>query len=392
MEDSSGQSLVSVTVQELSRKRTLAETHLSDDKADSSIIQSKDSSSASNVVAQEMTDSKKRKMVRLTVSQEASVVKHIDKHSHYYRVDSCPTIARLYRKLKLRQRQRALGLKVFDIDEYIKEPVECYTTYSGSDDPVPVMKELSTPEPAPTVDYHTNDDVTLKKVAADIVSRLSLPLMPVLLAKGMYCRHKTLTTVTTFTSPYTSRVLKPIIFKSYEFVPVKVKLLTEIITKRHSSLSDDTISSYSPHPITFCYFREHHLSSVNTFVSYFFWPVNLKEYLQYPDFTVIIQYGKLVIGCGFMTPDVKVSEAYIPFLLVHPDFRGCGLGKIMLYHLIQSCQGKDVTLHVSIDNPAMLLYQQFGFKAEEFCINFYDKYYPPAYPLSKNAFLMRLRK
>jgi ribosomal protein S18 acetylase RimI-like enzyme len=36
----------------------------------------------------------------------------------------------------------------------------------------------------------------------------------------------------------------------------------------------------------------------------------------------------------------------------------------MLYHLVQSCQGKDVTLHVSVDNPAMLLYQSFGFKAE----------------------------
>ena len=93
-----------------------------------------------------------------------------------------------------------------------------------------------------------------------------------------------------------------------------------------------------------------------------------------------------------MTPDVSVSEAYIPFLLVHPDFQSSSIGQIMLYHLIQSCQGKDVILHVSVNNPAMLLYQKFGFKTEQFCIDFYDKYYPPKYHLSKHAFLMRLKR
>jgi ribosomal protein S18 acetylase RimI-like enzyme len=51
-----------------------------------------------------------------------------------------------------------------------------------------------------------------------------------------------------------------------------------------------------------------------------------------------------------------------------------------------------VTLHVSATNPAMLLYQGFGFKAEEFIINFYDKYLPPESRMCKHAFLMRLRK
>jgi len=93
-----------------------------------------------------------------------------------------------------------------------------------------------------------------------------------------------------------------------------------------------------------------------------------------------------------MTPDIKVNEAYISFLLVHPDFRNAGIGKIMLYHLVQTCMGKDVTLHVSVDNPAMLLYQKFGFKAERYCLDFYEKYYPPGHHLSKHAYLMRLRR
>ena len=44
---------------------------------------------------------------------------------------------------------------------------------------------------------------------------------------------------------------------------------------------------------------------------------------------------KLVIGCGFLTPDAKDSEAYVSFLVVHPDWRGVGIGRFMLYHLIQ---------------------------------------------------------
>ena len=43
-----------------------------------------------------------------------------------------------------------------------------------------------------------------------------------------------------------------------------------------------------------------------------------------------------------------------------------GIGTYMIYHLIQTCLGKDVTLHVSVTNPAMLMFQKFGFKPEEF--------------------------
>ena len=101
-------------------------------------------------------------------------------------------------------------------------------------------------------------------------------------------------------------------------------------------------------------------------------------------------YGKLIVGCGFLTPDVRVGEAYISFLVVHPHFSRVGVGKMMLYHLIQSCRGKDITLHVSIDNPAMLMYQGFGFKAERYCLDFYDRYYPPSHPHSRHAYFMRL--
>lgn len=58
----------------------------------------------------------------------------------------------------------------------------------------------------------------------------------------------------------------------------------------------------------------------------------------------------------------------------------------------QTCMGKDVTLHVSASNPAMLLYQKFGFKSEEYILDFYDKYYPLDSKECKHAFFLRLRR
>ena len=38
------------------------------------------------------------------------------------------------------------------------------------------------------------------------------------------------------------------------------------------------------------------------------------------------------------------------------------------------------------------MYQKFGFKAEEFNMNFYEKYLPADSLECKNAFLLRLRR
>jgi len=58
----------------------------------------------------------------------------------------------------------------------------------------------------------------------------------------------------------------------------------------------------------------------------------------------------------------------------------------------QTCMGKDVTLHVSASNPAMLLYQKFGFKAEELVLDFYDKYLPAESTECRHAYFLRLRR
>ncbi|KAM4594181.1 cysteine-rich protein 2-binding protein [Fundulus diaphanus] len=192
-------------------------------------------------------------------------------------------------------------------------------------------------------------------------------------------------------SPYTARILKPFIRRDFESRPLKLRLLAEIRAYPHRKDPDWTPEPDAP--IDYCYVRPNHIPSANAMCHDSFWPgVDLSECLQYPDFSVVVLYKKVVVGFGFMVPDVKYNEAYISFLLVHPEWRRAGIGTFMIYHLIQTCMGKDVTLHVSASNPAMLLYQKFGFKAEEYILDFYDKYYPVDSSECRHAFFLRLRR
>ncbi|XP_061737117.1 cysteine-rich protein 2-binding protein isoform X1 [Nerophis ophidion] len=188
-------------------------------------------------------------------------------------------------------------------------------------------------------------------------------------------------------SPYTSRLLKPYIRRDYESRPLKMRLLAEIRARRKDSPPE------ADAPIDYCYVRPDHIPAVNAMCHTHFWPgADLSECLQYPDFSVVVLYKKVVVGFGFMVPDVKYNQAYISFLLVHPEWRRAGIGTFIIYHLIQTCMGKDVTLHVSASNAAMLLYQKFGFKAEEYILDFYDKYYPLDSAECRHAFFLRLRR
>ncbi|XP_061684922.1 cysteine-rich protein 2-binding protein [Syngnathoides biaculeatus] len=192
-------------------------------------------------------------------------------------------------------------------------------------------------------------------------------------------------------SPYTSRLLKPYIRRDYESRPLRMRLLAEI--RAHPHRREPGWTPEADAPLDYCYVRPNHIPSVNAMCQHSFWPgVDLSECLQYPDFSVVVLYKKVVVGFGFMVPDVKYNEAYVSFLLVHPEWRRAGIGTFMIYHLIQTCMGKDVTLHVSASNPAMLLYQKFGFQAEEYILDFYDKYYTLDSAECRHAFFLRLRR
>lgn len=137
----------------------------------------------------------------------------------------------------------------------------------------------------------------------------------------------------------------------------------------------------------------------------------MTDCLSYPDYSIIALYKKLVIGCAFLVPDVGHNEAYVSFLAVRPGWERVGIASFMLYHLtqvcdlsfefkfhfiiimLQTCMGKDITLHVSASNPAICLYQKFGFKIEEVVLDFYEKYFPHNSPASQySALLLRLTR
>ena len=67
------------------------------------------------------------------------------------------------------------------------------------------------------------------------------------------------------------------------------------------------------------------------FIPYFL----VSECLQYPDFSCVAVYRKIVIGFAFLVPDATHIEAYVSFIFTHPEWRRKGVARFMLYHLIQ---------------------------------------------------------
>uniref|UniRef100_G3R3N9 Lysine acetyltransferase 14 n=1 Tax=Gorilla gorilla gorilla TaxID=9595 RepID=G3R3N9_GORGO len=297
-----------------------------------------------------------------------------------------PEARRLKRKLIVRQAKRDRGLPLFDLDQVVNAALLLVDGIYGA-------KEGGVSRlPAGQATYRTTcqDFRILDRYQTSLPSR-----------KGF--RHQTtkflyrlvgsedMAVDQSIVSPYTSRILKPYIRRDYETKPPKLQLLSQI--RSHLHRSDPHWTPEPDAPLDYCYVRPNHIPTINSMCQEFFWPgIDLSECLQYPDFSVVVLYKKVIIAFGFMVPDVKYNEAYISFLFVHPEWRRAGIATFMIYHLIQTCMGKDVTLHVSASNPAMLLYQKFGFKTEEYVLDFYDKYYPLESTECKHAFFLRLRR
>ncbi|KAJ8735209.1 hypothetical protein PYW07_006829 [Mythimna separata] len=194
---------------------------------------------------------------------------------------------------------------------------------------------------------------------------------------------------TAFRSLYSGATLKPYIRRDGDSAPTWLKLTDELLRRTNRHIKD-----YEPPPratIDYSYVRPQHIAAVNNLCAQFFWPgIDLTEALQYPEFSCVVTYKKLVIGCAFLVPDVGHNEAYISFVLTRPEWRNAKIATFMLYHLLQTCTGKDVTLHVSPTNSAIFLYQKFGFKVEELIQDFYEKYYDIDFKGCRHALFLRL--
>lgn len=304
-----------------------------------------------------------------------------------------PAARRLRRKLYIRRLKLAQNLSLFDLDARAVESL------LGSNDYQEILEPLarSLKPPMPMVPPNPTSTLTPASVLAAAAAvgvrreavNVGLPrrfsFAERLAGRGGDASDSlTHAEVSLMRSSYTDRKLKPFIRRDFECRAPRLALLRSIpLAAKGAGERDATIF-----PIDYCYFRPEHLAEVNHMLSTFFWPgIEMSEALEHPEFTVVVCYRRLVIGCAFMTPG-----AYISYVLVHPHWRGGGIGRFMIYHLLQTISTKDVTLHVSATNPALLLYQEFGFKAEQFIVNFYDNYYPDGSEECKNALFLRRRR
>ncbi|OAD56121.1 Cysteine-rich protein 2-binding protein [Eufriesea mexicana] len=292
----------------------------------------------------------REKIPRMTHQEEAYLLQQVNKSILN---SATPEIRRFYRKLTVRKLKREYGLPLLDIDNF-----GCKAEI--------LDKPLK--DSGRVLDRFFGDDL------GSFEQRLQGYNEP-----------------TSVHSPYTNRLLKPFIRRDTSCRPLWLKVMEELRFKVNKSNSKWKAPLTAP--IDYSYVRPQHIPAINSLCSQFFWPgIDLTECLQYPDFSCVVLYKKLVIGFAILVPDVGYNEAYISFFLTRPEWRRSGIGTFMLYHLIQTCMGKDVTLHVSATNPALILYQKFGFKVEEFVQDFYDKYMPPNSRECKHALFLRLSR
>ncbi|XP_063908041.1 cysteine-rich protein 2-binding protein [Zophobas morio] len=192
-------------------------------------------------------------------------------------------------------------------------------------------------------------------------------------------------------SPYSGIYLKPYIRRDCETSPAWLRLMAEVQMKANEKNGAYVLPPRAP--IDYTYVQPEHIPAINSLCNNFFWSgIDLTECLQYPDFSCVVMYKKLIVGFAFLVPNVKYTENYISFIFTRPGWRNVGIGRFMLYHLIQTSLGKDITLHVSINNPALFLYQKFGFKVESVVLDFYEKYFRSGTSESKHAFFCRLER
>ncbi|GAB6032738.1 Cysteine-rich protein 2-binding protein [Chamberlinius hualienensis] len=315
-------------------------------------------------------------MVRISQYEERKLLQQLE--SYPKALEHNPEARRLRRKLLLLKTKRERNLPIFDLDQFVNSRIgrtDSMAFTSGFE-----MEGLRRTS-------NTGDGICVldrfQICSSNILKTNQHGASSTFMAKLMGSEEPDC-----IFSPYTNKKLPYYIWKDYQVKPLKLRLLEEI--QRRPQKNDSNWVPPESSPIYYCFVQPQHIPSVNTLCREFFWPgIDMSECLKYPDYSCIALYKKLVIGFAFLVPDVKYNEAYISFIFTHPEWRNAGIATVMLYHLIQTCGGKDITLHVSATNPALFLYQKFGFKIEEFILDFYDKYYPVDSKECKHALFIR---
>ncbi|KAJ2717194.1 hypothetical protein H4R19_000138 [Coemansia spiralis] len=326
---------------------------------------------------------------------------------------------RLRRRLELRRLRRVLGLRVFDIDSAVAHymarpqrpwwPVDDADEGAAADDAgSPAQDTASAIEvaaadtsdvpaggggpSAATTARDRDESTALTPYVHSFASRLM----------GRAVLRDNLTATGVRVSPFHGRRLRPFIWRDFRELDdadgsigssssgrrAGLPMLHVLRAIRKRCETDAVATAADRESIDYVHFQECHVRQANALLCRTFWPgIDVREALQYPEFSVVALYRRRVVGCAFLTPD-----AYVTYVAVAAGWEGAGIAKYMVYHLTQTLPSKDVTLHVSAANPAMLLYQQLGFKPETYVAGFYRDYLPKDSRACPHAFFMRLRR
>lgn len=178
-------------------------------------------------------------------------------------------------------------------------------------------------------------------------------------------------------SLFSLKHVDPFIARDLSTFSPKMKLLSELMVFHYGD--EDYRRYYRVGSIDYCRMQPWHADQINHMLSRHYWPnIDISCFNDYPDYTVIVLYKRLIVGCAFMIP----TQNYIPFFCMHPEWMDCGISNYMLFFLIRDHldsadeDAKDITTHVSANNSLMIsLFEKFGFQQEQFHSNFYQRYF-----------------
>ncbi|KAJ2719845.1 hypothetical protein GGI07_004964 [Coemansia sp. Benny D115] len=302
---------------------------------------------------------------------------------------------RLHRRLELRRFKRMLGLPLFDIDRAVQKSM-AHRQVPWGERPVDVqaarvvgsyvdnrafgngMVAVGSREGMGMVNTGLAINSKNDAVAGDVAMRSGMVTVTAYANSfasrlmGRALLAGSLTSPVAQVSPFHGRLLRPFIWRDQRTFPTSGESTNNTSTSGMAMLHiqrairshghpllrkqaglPDACSLGSTESIDYVYFQKEHLLQVNALLCRTFWPgIDMSEALLYPEFSIVALYGRTVVGCAFLTPD-----AYLTFIAVCAGWEGAGIASFMVHHLTQTVPTKDVTLHVSATNPAMVLYQ-----------------------------------
>ncbi len=76
----------------------------------------------------------------------------------------------------------------------------------------------------------------------------------------------------------------------------------------------------------------------------------------------VVAAGEAIVGFGVMN-ETFFENGFVSLLVVHPDWRRCGIGKALMRHLEESCRTSKLFTSTNLSNlPMQVLLRRAGYK------------------------------